>query len=118
MLHGFRFIGTAFLIPGVVAPDLPAGFAVPAAYGDLGAAVLALATLAALPGRLGIVLAWGFSLWGSLDLLDNFYQANRLALAVGQLGAAYFIPTVIVPLLLITHGLGFRILARAGLAGR
>jgi len=28
----------------------------------------------------------------------------------GQLGAAYFIPTVVVPLLLITHGLMFRLL--------
>jgi hypothetical protein len=28
----------------------------------------------------------------------------------GQLGATYFIPTFIVPLLLITHGLGFRVL--------
>jgi hypothetical protein len=28
----------------------------------------------------------------------------------GQLGAAYFIPTIAVPLLLITHGLAFRIL--------
>jgi hypothetical protein len=28
----------------------------------------------------------------------------------GQLGAAYFIPTLVVPLLLITHGLAFRIL--------
>jgi len=26
------------------------------------------------------------------------------------LGATYFIPTLVVPLLLITHGLGFRIL--------
>jgi hypothetical protein len=30
----------------------------------------------------------------------------------GQLGATYFIPTFIVPLLLITHGLGYRILQR------
>jgi hypothetical protein len=30
----------------------------------------------------------------------------------GQLGATYFIPTFIVPLLLITHGIGFRILLR------
>ena len=28
----------------------------------------------------------------------------------GQLGATYFIPTLLVPLLLITHGLVFRIL--------
>jgi hypothetical protein len=30
----------------------------------------------------------------------------------GQLGASYFIPTFFVPLLLITHGLAFRILLR------
>jgi hypothetical protein len=32
----------------------------------------------------------------------------------GQLGATYFIPTVLVPLLLITHGLAFRILLQHG----
>jgi hypothetical protein len=36
--------------------------------------------------------------------------ANATGLSAGQLGAAYFIPTAIVPLLLITHGLVFRIL--------
>lgn len=30
----------------------------------------------------------------------------------GQLGAAYFIPTVAVPLLLVTHGPIFRVLLR------
>ena len=39
VLHSFRFLGLAFLIPGVVSPDLPAAFAAPAAYGDLIAAV-------------------------------------------------------------------------------
>jgi hypothetical protein len=48
ILHSFRFIGLAFLVPGVVAPELPSAFAVPAAYGDLIAAVLALFALAAL----------------------------------------------------------------------
>jgi hypothetical protein len=37
-------------------------------------------------------------------------QLNHAGLLAGQLGATYFIPTVIVPLLLITHGLAFRIL--------
>jgi hypothetical protein len=32
VLHGFRFIGLAFLVPGVVSPDLPIAFARPAAY--------------------------------------------------------------------------------------
>src|SRR5262249_36924876 len=47
LLHSFRFVGLAFLVPGVVSPDLPAAFARPAAYGDLIAAVLALLALAA-----------------------------------------------------------------------
>ena len=40
LLHSFRYIGLAFLVKGVVAPELPAAFAVPAAYGDLVAALL------------------------------------------------------------------------------
>jgi hypothetical protein len=110
ILHSFRFIGLAFLVPGVVSPELPSAFAHSAAYGDIVAATLALLTLAALPRKSGIVIAWIFNLWGSADLLDAFYQANSAGLAPGQLGSAYFIPTLIVPLLLITHGLAYRIL--------
>src|SRR5262245_28982373 len=35
LLHSFRFVGLAFLVSGVVSPDLPLTFARPAAYGDL-----------------------------------------------------------------------------------
>ena len=110
ILHSFRFIGLAFLVPGVVSPELPSAFAYSAAYGDLVAATLALLSLVLLPRRAGIVIAWIFNLWGSTDLLNAFYQANDAGLMAGQLGAAYFIPTLVVPLLLITHGLVFRIL--------
>ncbi len=110
VLHSFRFVGLAFLVPGVVAPELSAAFARPAAYGDLIAAVLALLALAALRSRWGMPLVWVFNLWGTADLLYAFYQGNSVGFAPGQLGAAYFIPTVIVPLLLITHGLMFRLL--------
>ena len=58
MFHSFRFVGLAFLVPGVVSPDLPAVFAEGAAYGDIVAAALALLALALLPGRLGIAAAW------------------------------------------------------------
>lgn len=112
MLHSFRFIGLAFLVPGVVSPDLPSAFARSAAYGDIMAAALALLSLVFLPSGLGVVTAWVFNLWGSADLLNAFYQANRAGLSAGQLGAAYFIPTLVVPLLLITHGFAFRILAQ------
>jgi len=110
VLHSFRFIGLAFLVPGVVSPDLPSAFARSAAYGDIIAATLALLSLLSLPRATGIFTAWIFNLWGTADLLNAFYQANHAGLLAGQLGATYFIPTVAVPLLLITHGLAFRIL--------
>ena len=110
VLHSFRFIGLAFLVPGVVSPDVPSAFAQSAAYGDIIAAILALLALTSLSGTAGIVIAWIFSLWGTADLFNAFYQANHAGLTAGQLGSTYFIPTFIVPLLLITHGLAFRIL--------
>ena len=110
ILHSFRFIGLAFLVPGVVSPDLPSAFAQSAAYGDVIASILALLSLLSLPGATGIVMTWIFSIWGTADLLDAFYQANHAGLIAGQLGATYFIPTFVVPILLITHGLAFRIL--------
>ena len=114
ILHSFRFIGLAFLVPGVVASDLPSAFAHSAGYGDILAATLALLSLLLLPSGAGFVIAWIFNLWGSVDLVNAFYQANHSGLLAGQLGATYFIPTVIVPLLFITHGLAFRILLQDG----
>ena len=99
-------------MPGVVSPDLPSAFAHAAAYGDVIAAVLALLALVTLPSASGIVITWVFSVWGTVDLFNAFYQAKHTGLMAGQLGAAYFLPTFILPLLLITHGLSFRILLR------
>ena len=110
ILHSFRFEGLAFLIPGVVSPDLPSTFAHSAATGDIIAATLALVSLALLSRGAAVVIAWIFNLWGSADLLNAFYHANAARLVPGQLGVTYFIPTLVVPLLLITHGLAFRIL--------
>lgn len=114
LLHSFRFIGLGFLVPGVVSPDLPRAFAAPAAYGDLVAALLALVALAALETNLGPLLLWGFNLWGTGDLLFAYYQ-GRIGVGVepGQLGAMYFVPTLVVPLLLVTHVLAFRMLLAA-----
>jgi hypothetical protein len=110
ILHSFRFLGLGMLVPGVVSPDLPSAFAQPAAYGDLIATILALLSLLVLPRGPGFVIAWIFNIWGSVDLLNAFYQGNGAGLLAGQLGAAYWIPTLFVPLLLITHALAFRIL--------
>jgi hypothetical protein len=111
-LHSFRFVGLAFLVPGVVSPDLPAAFAEGAAYGDIVAAALASLTLVLLSGRFGTVAAWVFNLWGSADIIHANYEGIHLGVGAGQLGAAYFLPTFIVPLFLITHGFMFWLLLR------
>src|ERR1700758_1095525 len=53
ILHSFRFVGLAFLVPGVVSPDVPSAFSHSAAYGDIIAAILALdcADIAVRPSR-------------------------------------------------------------------
>ena len=114
LLHGFRFLGLAFVVPGVVSPELPAAFAQPVAYGDLITAFLALLALAMLGTRAGTVVTWVFNIFGTADLLFAFYQGGRISLPdmQGLLGAGYFILTAYVPLLFITHGLAFRILLR------
>src|SRR5215475_11596417 len=58
LLHGFRFLGLAFVVPGVVSAELPAAFARPVAYGDLISAVLALLAVATLRTRNGTVVTW------------------------------------------------------------
>lgn len=113
--HTFRFIGLSFLVPGVVSPSLPSAFAAPAAYGDLLAAVLAVAATLAVARRASwaIVLVWLFNVWGAADLLYAFYQGPfGVHLDPKALGATFFIPTAVVPPLLVTHGLIFWLLLR------
>jgi len=108
-----RFIGLSFLVPGVVSSRLPASFAVPAGYGDFVAGVLAIIATVALSRRAAwaIVIVWLFNIWGAADLLFAFFQGARTQLDPGTLGAAFFIVTAIVPPLLVTHALIFRVLA-------
>jgi hypothetical protein len=104
-----RFIGLSFLVPGVVSPALPAAFAAPAAYGDLVAGILAVIAATALSKRTSWALAavWIFNLWGAADLLFAFYQGPHVGIEPGMLGAAYYLPALIVPFLLTTHVLIF-----------
>jgi hypothetical protein len=114
LLHAFRFLGLAFLAPGVVSPALPAAFARPTAYGDFISAILALLALATLGARAGTAMTWVFNTFGLADLIFAFYLGGRTSLpeTQGLLGAGYFVLTAYVPLLFITHGLVFRILLR------
>ncbi len=113
--HTFRFVGLSFLIPGVVSPSLPRAFAAPAAYGDLVAVLLAVAASLALSrrARFALFLVWVFNVWGAADFLFAYYQGLfTVRLDPRLLGAAFFIPTVVVPAALITHGLIFWLLVR------
>ena len=85
-----------------------------AAWGDFGAAVLALLSIAALTWRwsFAIPLVWLFNIWGSIDLLYAYYQGITLGIDPGEFGAAFYIPNMIVPPLLITHALILLILVQ------
>ena len=99
--HAFRYIGMVFLVPGVVAQPLPDYFAIPAAYGDLLAAGLALLALIALRRQMGIAIGavWLFNIVGTIDLLNALRHVD----VAPNLGSAWYIPTLLVPVLLITH---------------
>ncbi len=113
--HAFRHIGMLFLVPGAVAQPLPGAFAKPAAYGDLVAGLLAILALIALRNRWtsAPALVWVFNILGLVDLvyavsLGTFLQVAPL------MGASWYIPTFLVPALLVTHVMIFRQLARKG----
>ena len=112
--HAFRHVGMVFLVPGVVAQPLPGAFANPAAYGDLLTGVLALLALVALrtgwAGALGVV--WAFNIVGTLDLLNALRHPN----VAPDFGAAWYIPTFLVPLLLVTHFMIYKRLLKLRLA--
>jgi hypothetical protein len=106
LLHAFRTAGLTIIVPEVgVDPNLPRSFAVPAAYGDLIAAILALMAIAALHNRIpfAALFVWIFSLEGMGDLLNAFFQGLRVDLTSYQLGPTWFIFTVLVPALWVTH---------------
>jgi hypothetical protein len=114
-VHSFRFFGLVFLLPGVVGPNLPAGFATFAAYGDFATGILAILALLAVRVR---PLFWffvvAFNLVGIVDLIVDYYHAVKVGLPAlaGQLGATYAIPIIYVPMLMITHLVAFYWLLR------
>ena len=114
-LHSFRFFGLVFLVPGVVDPNLPRSFATFAAYWDLATGVLAMLALLTVGMRpLFWVFVVAFNLVGTVDLVLDYYHATQAGLPAlaGQFGAAYAIPILFVPLLLITHVTAFYLLLR------
>lgn len=102
-----------FLASGATYVGIPPKFAYPAAFGDLLAAVLALAALLAVTGnfRNYKLLVWIFNIEGSLDLLLAIVLATIYD-AQPYMGAAYWIPAFWVPALLVTHAVTFVLLRK------
>jgi hypothetical protein len=113
LLHAFRHLGLMFLAAGATYPGVPAQFAYPAAYGDLLAALLAVAAIPAVAGnwRGARPLVWIFNVEGTVDLIAAITLATIYG-AEPYMGPAYWIPAFWVPALLVTHYITFVLLLR------
>lgn len=120
-IHFFRYLGSTFIIGGVVAHTLATGFSTPAVVGDLIALALAFASFLALQWsknrRLQNSLIWIFNLEGTLDLLLAYVTGALFITNPGDFGAVYFIPTFYVPLMLVSHFYIFKLLVQRRPAG-
>ncbi|HEX4835995.1 MAG TPA: hypothetical protein VFW01_06645 [bacterium] len=112
-LHTFRHLGLVFQVPTVAGVSLPPSFARPAAYGDLVAALLALLSIVALRGRwrATLSLVWLFNIWGTLDFANAYYHGYQFKVPL-LLGSAWYIPTFLVPALIVTHVMMFTMLVK------
>jgi len=111
LLHSFRHLGLMFLAAGATYPGIPSQFAYPAAFGDLLAALLALAAIPAVAGnwRGARLLVWVFNVEGTVDLIAAITLATIYD-APSYMGPAYWIPAFWVPALLVTHYITFVVL--------
>ncbi len=111
--HTFRHLGLAFLIPGLVSNDLPQSFANAAAYGDFASGLLAIVALLSLRyhWRAALPIIWIFNVIGTADLVNALRQAE----VIPHLLTTWYIPTFVVPVLLVTHGMIFVRLLKSGL---
>lgn len=113
ILHSFRFAGLSFLIPGVVSTGLNPAWAIPAAFGDFAAAILAFIalSLANSNGTAFRAFLWIFNILGLADLLLAFVDGPRYNI-LPFIGPGYYIIILYVPILLLTHLMVFRLLAK------
>ena len=109
-----RVNGLMFLMPGLVSPDLPSEFAVPTAYGDLTAVVLALLALACIrfENPLAVPMVWTFNTVGLLDLIYANISTFKDHVDPVQLGTAYYLAVLNVPAMVVVHVIIFAYLLR------
>jgi hypothetical protein len=115
LVHVPRYVGTTLLVPGMIDSRLPGAFVSSAAYGDLIAAALALASIFALrsDSRVAIPLVWVFNTWGFMDLLNGIRGVLQLNVPRFNLGTAWYIYTFYAPVVIASHLMIFWILFKS-----
>jgi hypothetical protein len=104
-----RVNGLMFLMPGLVSPELPHAFAVPTAYGDLTAAVLALIAAVCLrtENAVAVPMVWLFNIVGLLDLVYANISTFKDNVDPTYLGVSYYLAALNVPAMVVVHVLIF-----------
>ena len=114
-VHVLRYVGMTLLVAGVVDPKLTKEFLDSAAYGDLVAAALALASIFALRSnwRLAIPLVWVANTWGFVDLLNGVPGVVQLNVPSFDLGIFWYVYTFYAPVVIVSHLTIFAILIKS-----
>ena len=109
-----RVNGLMFLMPGLVSPELPRAFAVPTAYGDLSAAVLALLALACVRAEsvAAVPMLWVFNVAGLVDLIYANFSTLMDQVDPVYLGVSYYLAVLNVPAMVVVHVLIFAYLLK------
>jgi hypothetical protein len=104
-----RVNGLMFLMPGLVSRELPKAFAVPTAYGDLTAAVLALLAILCLriESAFAVPMVWVFNIEGLLDLIYANISTFKDHVDPTYLGVSYYLAALNVPAMVVVHVLIF-----------
>ena len=115
LVHALRYLPSSAFAPGQIDPRAPMAAMAAIAYGDLGAAILALVAAVFLYYRWrgAIGLAWVVNGIASLDWLYAGYLAASSRLVTYPLGGNWYIVNYYVPLIGVVHVLIFTRLLRA-----
>jgi hypothetical protein len=108
----FRVLGLGLLVQNL-APDLPRSFALPTAIGDCLTAVLALISIIALRQRWASAYSFALAcnIVGSIDLAIALPHA-AIVKAANFLTGQWYVPVVVVPLMIVSHFMTFLVLFR------